>query len=338
MVIRRPFGLFMGLAAAAALLTACGSGPSQVGAAVIVDDHTVSVNQVQRELGQLLATQPAVQQARKQGDLDQVSRSIVTTHVLHELVTRAAARDGLHVSDQQVDQVISQSGGAARLAPELETSTANLHSEIKDVLLEKALAEKFANRLTVTFAYVVEPNRQAAVQVAHQVAADPSVMAKLVARQNSTAQAQGQQAPASTSTNFDVASDLQIAQQIAQSAQQQGQPVPTLNYDLMLGARPNTVVAFPPAPSLGSSWFVTLIRSRDPNGSPTAIPGGSLDSVADLATLGQVGVALLRSEVADVDVRVSPRYGVWDPVGMTVVPDASKTVGIELPVQTKPKA
>lgn len=338
MVIRRPFGVFVGLAAAAALLTACGSGPSQVGAALIVGDHSVSVNQVQQELRQLLATQPAVRQAQQQGALDQVSRSIVTTHALHDLVTRAAAKDGLRVTDQQVDQVISQSGGAARLAPQLETSAANLHGEVKDVLLEKALAEKLAGKLTVTFAYVVEPNRQAAVDVAHQVAADPTVMNRLVAQQNAQARAQNQQPPASTNTPFDVASYLQIAQQISQSAQQQGQPAPTLHYDLMLGARPNTVVAFPPAPTLGSTWFVTLIKTRDPNGSPTAIPGGSLDSVADISTLGQVGVSLLRSEVADVNVRVSPRYGVWDSVGMAVVPNANQTIGLELPVRTKPKA
>lgn len=338
MVIRRPFGLFVGLAAAAALLTACGSGPSQVGAALIVGDHSVSVNQVQQELRQLLATQPAVRQAQQQGSLDQVSRDVVTSHVRHELVTRAAARDGLRVSDQQVDQVINQSGGAARLAPELETTTANLHSMVKDVLLEKALVAKFADNLTVDFAYVIEPNRQAAVKVAHQVAADPTAMDRLVAKQNATARAQGQQPPASTDTPFDVASYLQIAQQIAQQAEQQGQPVPTLHYDLVLGARPNTVVAFPPAPTLGSTWFVTLIKSHDRNGSPTAIPGGSVDSAADLATLGQLGVSLLRSEVADVNVRISPRYGVWDPVGMTVVPNANQSVGVELPVQTKPKA
>jgi hypothetical protein len=331
-VIRRRATVFVGLAAAAALLTACSSGPSQVGSALIVGDSSIPVSQVQQELNQLLATQPAIQQAQKQGNLDQASRSIVTSDVLHDLVGQAAARDHLAISDQEVQQVISQSGGAAKLAPELVTTPADLHSVVKDVLLEKALATKFADTLTVNFAYFAVPNRAAALTAAKKLAADPGQLGAMIQASNATAQATGQQPDSSLNQAFSVADDIQAVQAIGSQAQQQGQAPPALHLDLLLGAPTNTVVAFPPAPSEAQTYYVALIKSRNPNGAKAPAGASAADS-ADLATLGQIGVSLLRAEVADVGVRISPRYGVWDPVGMSVVANSGQTIGVELPAK-----
>ncbi|HEX3649385.1 MAG TPA: SurA N-terminal domain-containing protein [Pseudonocardiaceae bacterium] len=341
MVIRRrPLAVFVGLAATAALLAGCGSGPSQVGSALIVGGSSVSVNQVQSELKDMLATQSTAQQALKQGKLDVTSRAIVTTHVLHALVGRAAAENHLSVSDQQVDQLISQQGGAKKLAPALATTTAGVHGAVKDLLLEAELTRKFSNTLTVTFGFVESPTRQDAVAKARQLAANPKVLPQLVQEANKAAQAAGGQAGGSTNSTFAIASYLAGVQQSQQAAAAQGQQAPTENDGPVFGTPANTVVAFQPSPQTNPTWVVALIKTHNEHSAPQ-IPAGSPDpaDTADIATLQQIGVALLQPDVAKVGgVRVSPRYGVWDQVGMQVSPSANQTVGVEFPVQSKPAA
>lgn len=326
-VIRRPIGVFVGLAATAALLTACGSGPSQVGAALIVGNTSVSDSQIQQELNNLLDTQSAVQQAQKQGALDQVSRHLVTSHVQHELITAAAAKFGLSVPDDQLDQAISKAGGIARTAAAEQVDEADARSVAKDSLLEVELARKYADSLSVKFGYVVASSRDEAVRDAQQLAADPNSLAGMVNAANAKAQAGGQQGAAgSTSATFQLPQYLQA---IAQAEQQGQQAVE--NDSPIFGTPVNTVVAYQPAPSQSPTWIVALIRSRDTSG--TAPSGGaSAADTADPTTLAQIGVGLLQPEAAAVGVRISPRYGTWDQAAMEVVADQS--AGLVLPVHS----
>lgn len=340
MVIRRPLGVFVGLAAAAALLAGCGSGPSQVGNALIIGGSSLSVNQVQSELKDMLATQPTVQQQLKQNKLDLTARAIVTNHALHVLVARAAADNHLSVNNQSVDQVISQQGGAARLAPALGTTTAGVHDAVQDLLLEAALARKFSNTLTVTFGFVESSSRQDAIAKARRLAANPGALAGMVAAANKQAQAAGGQAGGSTNSTFAMSSYLAGVQQSQQAAAAQGQTAPVENDGPVFGAPANSVLAFQPSPQTNPTWVVALIKSRNANGAPQ-LPAGTQNpaDTSDLATLQQIGVSLMQPEVAKVGgIRVSPRYGVWDLVGMRVSPSANQTVGVQFPVKTKPAA
>jgi SurA-like protein len=340
MVIRRPFGVFVGLAATVALLAGCASGPSQVGSALIVGDTSVSDSQVQGELRDMLASQQTVQQALKQGNLDQTSRAIVTSHVLHVLIGRAAAQNGLTVSDQQVDQLISEQGGQAKVAEGLATTRANVHGAVKDLLLEVALTRKFANTLSVTFGFVESTGRADAIAKAQRLAADPAALPGMVAQANKVAQAAGGQSGGATDATFSIVSYLAGLQQSQQAAAAQGQQAPMENDGPLLGSPANTVVAFQPSPQAAPIWVVALIKSRDVNGAPQ-VPAGQANPVdtASPATLQQIGVSLLESEVAKTGgIRISPRYGVWDTVGMQVSPSANQTVGVEFPVQPKPAA
>lgn len=314
MVIRRPVGVFVGLAAAAALLTACGSGPSQVGSAWIVGDASTSVSQVQQELNQLLATQPAVRQAQQQGKLDQTARGIVTTQVRHVLIGREAARLRLTATDQQVDQLISQSGGVAKLAPALSTTQANVRSAVRDLLLEAQLARRVADSLTVTVGYVETSTRAEAVAKAQQIAANPGSLNAIVNEANKSAP-QGQ-AVGATSTQFSVQGFLVQVQQAQQQAQQQGQQAPAVNEGPLFGTPVNSVVIFQIAPQQTPTWVVALIKARDTNSKSQLPPGVSAADTSDLGTLQQVGLSLMQDEVRQLGVRISPRYGVWDSVDM----------------------
>jgi hypothetical protein len=335
MVIRRPFGVFVGLAATAALLAGCASGPSQVNSALIIGNSSVSVNQVQGELNTLLATQPAAQTALKQGKLDLTARAIVTSDVLHVLVNRVAAENHLTVSDSQIDQVISQQGGAAKLAPGLATTTAGVHAAVKDLLLEAEYTRKFSNTLTVSFGFVESGSRADAIAKAQRLAANPGALAGMVNEANKAAQASGGQAAGSTNATFAIASYLAGVQQNQQQAASQGQQAPVENDGPVFGTPANTVVAFQPSPQSNPTWVVALIKSHNLNGAPQ-VPAGTPNpaDTSDLNTLQQIGVSLMQPEVAKAGgVRISPRYGVWDQVGMQVSP-ANQTVGVEIPVKT----
>ena len=100
------------VAAVGAVVSGCG-GPVQAGSAAVVGDTTVPLEQVQNQLGTLLARVPADQ--RQQDTGASLARDIVTNELLHDLITRAAVQQGITVTDAQVDAFIEQQGGADAL-------------------------------------------------------------------------------------------------------------------------------------------------------------------------------------------------------------------------------
>jgi SurA N-terminal domain len=307
-VIRRPVAVSALLAAAGLLLTGCGSGPSQVGAALIIGDNVISVNQVQQELDNVVATQASAKQAEQQGKLDATMRTILTGHVLHQLVGKAAARDGITVSDQEVDQLVSQTGGLDKVASTLSVDTSNARDAVKDVLLEAALADRYADSLAVKFDYVVATTRADAVAKANQLAADPGAIKAMV----QAASANGG------------AGQTGVSISLGQFLQQ-----PQGNLGPLFAAPRNTVVAFQPQPSQSPEWIVAVITDHVGTASRSA---SSSASSANIGSLEGIGVALLSQEAKSTDVRVSPRYGTWDPVGMQVVAANDQTTGVDVPL------
>jgi hypothetical protein len=337
LVIRRPVGVFVGLAAAAVLLTACSSGPSQVGSAVIVGDTSVSVNQVQQELNTLVANEPTVQQAQQQGKLDQIMSIVVTNHVRHALITHVAAQDNLNVPDAQVDQQISAAGGPAKLTSQLFVSQADVRSAVKDLLLETALARKTADSLTVRFGYLQVATRPEAIKDAQTIAANPNALNSLAQSANAAVQAQGgQSAVAAPDTTLSGTQYLQVVAQNQQAAQQQGVTY-NLNLSPVFGAPANSVVVFEfdPDPSQQPMWFVALVKSHSTSTTPPPA-GSSAANDQDLATLRALGDSLLGPVAKQIGVQISPRYGTWDPVDGQVAPVNSQTSGEVFPVHAKP--
>jgi hypothetical protein len=320
------------LIAAAFLLAACGSGPSQVNSALIVGSTSVTVDQVQNELNDVLATQTTSQQAQLQSKLDQASRALVRGHVLHVLLQKATTQYGLAVTDQQVDQVISQAGGTSKAAAALFIDPANIRDGVRDLLLEVALARKYADTLNVTFGYVVAKDRATAVQDAQQLAADPNKLTGLVNAANAAAKAAGGTSGGATTTQFSISSYLQGIAQAQQQAQQQGQTAPTEDLSPVFGAPANSVVAFQPAAAADPSWIVAIIKTHAA-GAGTAPGSPSSADSSDLGTLESVGINLLQPQASALGVRISPRYGNWNQAGMTVTAGNDQTADVELPVK-----
>jgi hypothetical protein len=313
-VIRRSAGATAMLTVAGLLLAGCASGPAQAGSAVIVGDTVITVDQVQQELNDILS-QSKVKQDQKNGTLDKDTRGLVTLHVLHELDNRAGKQAGLTVSDQQVDQIISQNGGAGKIADALSVDAGQIKDAVRDILLQAAFTRKYADTLTVTFDYVAADNRNDATAKATKIAADPTQITTML-----HSGVQGQAGFA-----FPLG---QYLTGLGQAIQQQGSP-PSTSAAVVFGARVGTVLTLQLSAQQGPQWVVALIRDRTVAANPA---GATTSSAAGLppSVLSGIGVNLVRTLVQDVSVKVSPRYGVWDPVGMQVVTDAGQAAGVEL--------
>jgi hypothetical protein len=298
-------------------LAGCASGPSQVNAAAIVGNTVISVDTVQQELTTILNGQAQARTDQQQGTLDSVSRMVVGERVIHQLVLAAVQRERITVDQQQVDQAIAGGGGADAIAKQLTYDPAAVRDLAYDGVAEEALARAYADRLAITFDYVVENTRADAVNTANQLAAQPdSFPAVLAAAAHSGGSGQAGQ-PYSLPDLFSSA-----AQNTANNT------APFTDYPLF-GVAPGTVVVY--QRQQGGPWTVAVVRQRTVAPAPTA--GHAADN-ADAQTLVNVGIALLQPIASQLGIRISPRYGVWDPVSMTVAASQDQALGVEIPVRT----
>lgn len=311
------------LTALVAGLTACGSGPSQVNTAVIVDGKAIQVDEVQDLLDKIVKEQKAARPLAQQHKLDLVAREAVSQLVLHELLEKVAREEDITASPEQVDQAIAQdpfkdelpADGSVppdALAQQLVYRARSLRDTITDQLLMVQLADKFFDKLQITMDYTTVVSdqqgakpasmRDKAFAKAREFAANPDDVASLIAKEKAAGgdAQEGAQFPA------------------VQSAQLAATP--------MFGAGEGTVVAFEPS-SEQALWVVGLIRKRDTN----ATVDTSQAPQVQPAELVAVGKRMLQPFAQRSDIRVSPRYGVWDMSALGVAPSEAETAGLVLP-------
>jgi hypothetical protein len=306
------------LTAAGLALAGCAAGPSQVDSAAIVGDTSVSVDQVQQETNTVLNTQPKAQQAQQQGKLDTVTSGILSAQVVRQLVGQAQQHEHIVVTDAQIDQLVDSSGGADAIASQLLYDPAGVRDLARDQLVEVALGRKYADRLSLTFDYFSVSSRQEALSKAQQIAADPDSIKGMIAQAGSN----GGQAGAK----------LSLQQYLAEAEQQAEQQQSTDNLTPLFGAPQGSVVAFQPQPQQSPGWLVAYVTERTVAPAP---PAGQ-PSIADQTNEGlldAIGSELLLPYAQAANIRISPRYGVWDYAAMKVVPSADQVTGVILPAR-----
>ena len=310
------------LTALAAGLTACGSGPSQVNTAVIVDGKAIQVDEVQGLLDKVVKEQKAAKPLAQQHKLDLVAREAVSQLVLHQLLLKAAREENLTASPEQVDQAIAQdpfkdelpadgSVPTEALAQQLVYRARDLRDTITDQLLMVQLADKFFDKLQITMDYTTvvsdqqgakpESMRDQAFAKAREFAANPDDVAGLIAKEKE-----------------------------AGGDAQEGAPFPAIQSaplaaTPMFGAGEGTVVAFEPSAEQ-ALWVVGLIRQRDTN----ATVDSSQAPQVQPAELVAVGKRMLQPYAERSDIEVSPRYGVWDMAALGVAPNEGELSGLVL--------
>jgi hypothetical protein len=280
-----------------AVISGCG-GPSQAGTAVFVGESAVPLERVQSQLDAVLAKKDLVAQITAQGGTTaDLARSFVTRAVLHELLARRAAEEGIAVTDAQVDAQITENGGPDALLDGSLYDLQGLRERMRDDLIAAQLAQREVGGLAVTADLVAATSRAAADSTAAALQAGGAQADALFADPRTALRAQ----------TFDAASSPDNARTV------------------LFGVPVGTVVTFQPNPEQ-STWIVARVvdRRTDAPSDPAAV------SSISQTQLIAIGERLLQPTADQVGIRVNPRYGVWDPVQLRIVAE-DQQVGSVLP-------
>lgn len=277
-----------GALAAALLLVSLSACSDQVGDAATVAGVSITESDVldgsAAQAATVTATEAAV--APSTGDRQALNRSVLTDRIRHQLLADAANRIGVSADESQVATVLA--GSTPELAALLKVSEAQVPQAVRDTLTVIALAAKNGrvSDVSVTAALARFDTRAAAVAAREKVLADPA-----------TFQAQSQ----TTSLLGDP------------SAAPYG----------LYSAPDGSVVVL----EVNGSW--ALARITDRTVTPSDQLGVALQKVQQGAQQNPTGAQAqifqlswlsLQPFVQDVAVRVNPRFGVWDPLSLQVVP------------------
>jgi hypothetical protein len=330
--VRRLLPIVASIAVGALVLTGCGSGPSRVGAAAIVGDHVITVDDIQARLRTAAPDlrEAVDQQGAAQGVapgaplppevLPSESRRLVTVRVLHELIAEQSRRDGIVVAPQRVDAALAAVGGAGAAARGSGFDPATIRELVGDQLAAADIGRRDFDRLSVTIDYATAPNRALAQELAERAAADPAGAPALFAGLPSGSGA----------------SDLAL-----RPGADQGAGVQASASSLLFGLPAGTVAVTPsgsgsnseqqaPDPAT-SPWTVINVRERRLDAPPpagTIVPAARVDD----QTMFGFGLRLLQPLALELGVTVNPRYGTWDPTQLDVV-ETPAAAGSVIPVR-----
>lgn len=273
-----------------AMLGGCGSGPSQVGSAVIVGTAVVPSATVQARLDQTFARTDVLDRLAGQGiGGPEIARDLVTQAVLHELAARAAQAEGIVVTPADVEVELTERGGVATVLKQWLFDEPLLRERIGDELVAERLAAKYVNGLAVTVDILGVASRMEAQDAAGVLAAGgPGVDALFAANPETSLRGFEYRASASP----DVATSAVF-----------GTPVGGTGY-------------FQSEPGR-DSWIVFHVLKRATDAPPVPLDADVVSSIGK-AGLAEIGIRLLQPVAEQAGVRVNPRYGVWDPIAMRV--------------------
>jgi hypothetical protein len=270
------------------VVSGCGTGPSQVGSAVIVGTTAVPLEQVQSRLDVALGKTDVVAQLASSGvGAPDIARDVVTGAVMHDLLARTAATEGITVSEADVDAALQESGGADAAQSQSLYDLSAIRERVRDRLIAVKHAQRIVPGLTITADLVAANSRD-----------DAAAKARVLATGGPEADALFASNPETSRRNM------------SYQAVRSPEAASTVLFGLPVGR----TAYFQPSPQQGG-WIVLRVtdRQEDANADPSA--AASLGD-SDLAAIGD---RLLQPLSEEVGVRVNPRFGVWDPVSMRVV-------------------
>lgn len=308
--MRRLPALVAALVAALLVLAGCGSDPGRVGAAAVVGDRVVPVDLVQERLVtaapvlQAAVDERAVANGAAPGAtippsvLANRSRALVSVAVQHELITAEAAREGITVPPDALEEAIGRSGGLESLSRSSGFDTATVRELLVDGLTLAEIGRRAAPRLAVTAEYVTLRDRAAAEAFLQRATAGPGPARVFAAL------------PAGAGAAPRVLRPTQVTNPRAPGG---SDSVTSVAY----GLAPGSVALVAGGATGGDAeqpWTVVHVLDRRTDApAPVGAPP------ADTAALAALGLRLLQLTSLEEGVTVNPRYGVWDPTQLAVV-------------------
>ncbi|HXV93930.1 MAG TPA: hypothetical protein VD813_11570 [Pseudonocardia sp.] len=286
--------------AVGALIGGC-AGPNQAGAAVIVGSDVVPLEDVQRQIQVALSPEKAEALARREaaspagasyGDREAI-REVVTRAVRSELLARAAAEEGITVTESDVDAEIAARGGPEAVEQSSLFTLADERRNIRDDLVAAELGRRNIDRISVRFDLTFAADEAEARRKEAVIAAGGPEADALFTTPPSQA---GRVVDATTGPALlAIVGGTEAGQMLVLRPQQDGQP-----------------------------WTLVRITERRTD-RPAPPPAESAATNAGDDLLQLLGIQLLKPLAQEVGVRPNPRYGVWDPIDMAVVEESAVT-------------
>jgi hypothetical protein len=259
----------------------------------------VPLESVQSQLQVALSRPERLAQLTAQGGGPaDVARSIVGRAVIHDLLQRRAAAEGITVSDAQIDTRIEESGGLDAALQSFIYDLPTLRARVRDDLLAMALADKSVGGLSVKADLVAATSKSDAQRTAALLAAGGPAADALFGNPQTSAKG----------TVYDAVTSPEAAGTV------------------LFGTPVGGVVAFQPD-QRQSTWIVFRVTDRRTD-APFDQQAVSAISSTQKATIGE---RLLQPDADRLGVRVNPRYGVWDPIQLRVVAQDQQAGTILLP-------
>lgn len=310
-VRRATFGL-AGIVAAGMLIAGCGSG--QLSAAAFVNGTEIRLDQVHDQLVAVLDKEGPQTRAQLVAgrQLDDLSRTLVTMRIRHQLLKIAAQRAGLTVEQAQVDRLIKDAGGAQAASKGTIFNADSYRERARDKLLMAALGRVALRSSSVTVDYTTADTRTAAKR-----------------RVEELSQAGSKRARQLIDADIRAGKDAELGKRIVAADD------PIFATTPAFGVAEGTVVAFQLDDT--QPWVIMVVKNRADRGVQASEHAPRIDQIQP-AILEAIGLRQLAQVSDEVGVRLNPRYGMWDPLTLRVVADENETGGFVAPLRVVPRA
>lgn len=140
---RRAFHL-VGILALAACLLASGCGQTRAGAAALVGEQRISVNELSQSVN--ATVQAAAEQQLQVRDRSALVRSVLSRQIVFTILEEAADRKGVTVTRGDVDEWIAQRGGRQRLEAQVLRSGV-APGELREFVRHRIMQQRLARAL-----------------------------------------------------------------------------------------------------------------------------------------------------------------------------------------------
>lgn len=299
----------VGATCVALVLAGCGTVP---GAAVDIGGARVSTSAVMDRVNEVLGASADATTGTAADDATraQAARGQITDLVRHELVTRAAERSGVVVSQKDVNDFVSQydayqtSSGSPDLATVLQVPSADVTTAVYDLLVLDALIKKVpasgaeVTDIEVTVAAVPAATWAEAVADRVKYTADPAAMDAAAA--------------AARAANPNLPGGQESLLQQPQHAA----------FGIFSAAESEVLII----PNGAQGYLVTRITKRTEK--PARLTAKMItDAYQTVGLSGEIALAslLLGKDAQSTTVDVNPRFGTWDPKVVQVVAAGSSS-------------
>jgi hypothetical protein len=281
-----------GAALLLAVATGCGTQP---GAAVLVAGTTVSESTVSADTTAFFAQNPTV--APTDATRSLANRAQLTFRVRHVLLGRALSAAGITVTPAQVSAATASLQGqqSQPLAAQLDLPASAEPDVIHDLVALQALVGKLPasgvkiSDVSVSAQGLPAANRDEAVSLRSRYLSDPAAMDRAMASAPS-----GQGVPRTT---FDLLKQPELGR---------------------TGLYQSSSTGIFILPQNNNSYLVLRTLARTV--STATLDQSRFSSVSGVANAFDVGALLVSGQQQSAGISVNPRYGVWDPASVQVVP------------------